>query len=62
VSVITLLRSSNPSLSSRALFLISLAVTYVAERRFIRKGGVIRGEEDKKVRPVSSLLRRSLNR
>jgi hypothetical protein len=60
VSVKTLLKSLNPFLLSRALFLTSLAVTYVTERRFIREG-VIQDKKDKKVRLVLSLLRRLLN-
>jgi len=42
-------------LSSRALFLTSLAVMYIAERRFIRaSGGNICSGEEEKVRLVLS--------
>jgi hypothetical protein len=59
---VTLFSSLKPVLLSRALFLTSLAITYVAKRRFIRGGGgETRFGGEEKVKPVSS-LRRLLNR
>jgi hypothetical protein len=58
VLVVILFLSLKLVLSLRALFLTSLAVIYIAERRFICSGGRETCEE--KIKPVL-LLRRLLN-